>query len=75
MKAVPAVSPSDRPRCSDMCQATRTTITVTSTGAGDGEVSCPRGRLEAVQNRTDLQADEDERQHVQQEDHRLPHGA
>ena len=43
-------------------------------GAGDGKVPPARRRLEARQNRPDLQADEDEGQHVQQEDHRLPHG-
>ena len=43
-------------------------------GTGDGKVSPAGRRLEALQNRADLQADEDEGQHVQHEDHRLPHG-
>ncbi len=58
----------------DMCQAIRTTMTVTRTARGDGKVAPARRRLEAVENRTDLQADEDEGQHVQDEDDRLPHG-
>src|SRR5438067_2037266 len=41
---------------------------------GDGNVSPEGGRLEALQNRTDLQADEHEGEHVQHEDDRLPHG-
>ena len=43
-------------------------------GAGDGKVLPACRRLEARQDRADLQADEDEGQHVQHEDHRLPHG-
>ena len=57
----------------DMCQAIRTTMTVTKHRAGDGKISPASRRLEAVQNRPDLQADEHERQDVQHEDRRLPH--
>ena len=57
----------------DMHQAIRTTITVTSTAGSDEEIPPARRRLEARQDRANLQADEDERQHVQQEHRRLPH--
>ena len=42
--------------------------------AGDQQVPDEGRRLEARQNRADLQADENEREHVQQEDGGLPHG-
>ena len=58
----------------DMCQAIRTTITVSEDRGRDGKVPPASRGFEVLQNRADLQADEDEGQHVQHEDHRLPHG-
>src|SRR5882762_2032777 len=41
--------------------------------AGGGEVSPTVCRIQAIENRSDLQADEDKREYVQREDDRLPH--
>ena len=43
-------------------------------GSGDREVSPAVRCFEALQNRPDLQANEDERQDVQRENDGLPHG-
>ncbi len=57
-----------------MCQAIRTTTTVTSTAAAIAKYRPRTAGSRLVENRPDLQADEGERHHVDQEDHRLPHG-
>ncbi len=62
-------------RTTDVCsdtQAIRTTITVDQNEAGDTEVPRPRVGVEARENGPHLQADEHEREHVQQEDGGLP---
>jgi hypothetical protein len=43
-------------------------------GASDDEVAGALGRVKALENRPNLQADEDKREDVQREDDRLPHG-
>ena len=58
----------------DMCQTRRTTITVSRTAIATDEVLPSIRRFEALENRTDLQADEDERQDVQREHDGVPHG-
>ena len=57
-----------------MCQARRTTITVTRTAPATAKYRPRSPRLEALENRADLQADEDERQDVQQRTPPFPHG-
>ncbi len=43
-------------------------------GTSDGEVPPSLGWFQALENRPNLQADEDEREDVQREHDRLPHG-
>ena len=57
-----------------MCQAMRTTITVTRTAPATMKYRPRTAGSRLSENRADLQADEDEGQDVQHEDDRLPHG-
>ena len=57
-----------------MCQARRTTITVSRTAPATAKISPPIRCFQALEDRANLQADEDEREDVQREHDRLPHG-